>query len=59
VAKSKNPPGPGFWQGLATGRRFKRGALGLLRQWQRDYGDIAYLRIGALRFYWLFHPDLV
>jgi len=43
---------------LATGRRFKRDTLGLLRQWQRDYGDIAYLRIGTLRFYWLFHPDL-
>lgn len=58
MAKSKNPPGPGFWRGLATGRRVKRDPLGLLRQWQRDYGDIVYLRFGALRFYWLFHPDL-
>src|SRR5262245_14903627 len=58
MARSKNPPGPGFWQGLATGRRFQRDALGLLRQWQRDYGDIVYLGLGPLRFYWLFHPDL-
>lgn len=58
MAKSKNPPGPGFWQGLATGRRFKQDALGLLGKWQRDYGDIVYLGVGGLRFYWLFHPDL-
>lgn len=58
MARSTNPPGPGFWHGLATGRRFARDALGLLREWQRLYGDIVYLGMGPLRFYWLFHPDL-
>lgn len=58
MAASKTPPGPGFWRGLTTGRRFRRDALGLLRQWQRAYGDIVYLGLGGLRFYWLFHPDL-
>jgi cytochrome P450 len=32
--------------------------LGLLRRWQRTYGDVVYLGVGGLRFYWLFHPDL-
>lgn len=58
MGRSNNPPGPSFWQGLAIGRRFQRDALGLLREWQRDYGDIVYLRMGPLRFYWLFHPNL-
>ena len=58
MGSSKNPPGPGFWRGLATGWRFQRDALGLLRDWQREFGDIVYLRMGPLRFYWLFHPDL-
>jgi cytochrome P450 len=58
MGTSKTPPGPGFWQGLATGRNFRRDALGLLRKWHRDYGDIVYLGVGTLRFYWLFHPGL-
>lgn len=57
-AKSKNPPGPGMIEGLSTGKRFQRDALGLLRQWHRDYGDVVYLGFGPNRFYWLFHPEL-
>lgn len=58
MASSNNPPGPGLWQSLTVGRRFQRDALGLLRRWHRDYGDIAYLGLAGQRFYWLFHPEL-
>lgn len=58
MARSHKPPGPGFIEGLSTGQRFQRDALGLLRQWHRDYGDIVHLGFGPNQFYWLFHPDL-
>lgn len=54
----KSPPGPSPWQSLTVGRRFQRDALDVLRQWHREYGDIACLGLGRLRFYWIFHPDL-
>ncbi len=53
-----NPPGPGLWKGLQTATRFQADALGTLRDWQGRFGDIMLLKIGGLRFYWLFHPDL-
>jgi cytochrome P450 len=55
---TKNPPGPGFWQALKTGMKFSQDALGTLRRWHRDYGDLVYMNIGGMRYYWLFHPDL-
>ena len=53
-----NPPGPGFWSTFTLGERFNRDALGVLRQFHRDYGDIASFGFGPWRYYWLFHPDL-
>lgn len=58
MTTSNNPPGPGIWQSWTTGQRFQRDALGLLRQWHRDYGDIVLVKVGSLRFYWVFHPEL-
>ena len=58
MTNTKNPPGPGFWQSLTTSQQFQRDALGLLRRWHREYGDIVLVKVGGLRFYWLFHPDL-
>lgn len=58
MSKSKPPPGPGLWQKLTLSRQFRHDALGLLRNWQRQYGDIVYVGMGPLRFYWVFHPDL-
>lgn len=58
MVQSINPPGPGLWEGLQAGRRFQQDALGLLEEWQRRFGDVAHYRLGKLRFYWLFHPDL-
>ena len=55
---STNPPGPGFWEALTTGIKFSQDALGTLRRWHRDYGDLVYLSIGGMRYYWVFHPDL-
>lgn len=55
---SNNPPGPGFWESLKTGFMFSRDALGTLRRWHRDYGDLVYFSIGGMRYYWAFHPDL-
>ncbi len=37
---------------------FSRDALGTLRRWHRDYGDLVYFSIGGMRYYWAFHPDL-
>lgn len=53
-----NPPGPGFWEGLKTGAKFAQDALGTLRGWHRDYGDLVCLNLGVQRYYWIFHPDL-
>lgn len=58
MASLQNPPGPPFWEGLATSWRFAHDPFGLMRQWQRDYGDIVFLNAGIAHFYWLFHPDL-
>ncbi len=58
MASPKHPPGPSAWQGLTISRRFQTNALGVLRDWQRDYGDIVHLGWGPFHFYWLFHPDL-
>lgn len=55
---STNPPGPGFWEALMTGIKFSQDALGTLRRWHREYGDLVYLSIGGMRYYWVFHPDL-
>lgn len=54
------PPGPsGGFLGLPLANRFKADPIGFLVQMHRDYGDVVHLRMGPIRFFLLFHPDLV
>jgi cytochrome P450 len=53
------PPGPRDWLfGLTIGRRSLREPLAFLQEMARDYGDIAYVRIGPYYSYIINHPDL-
>src|SRR6187431_3022751 len=45
--------------GLDLYPRFRRNLLDMLRQIAREHGDIAFFRIGPLRFLLLNHPDHV
>jgi cytochrome P450 len=53
-------PGPSTRAfGLELYPRFRRNLLDMLRQVAREHGDIAFFRIGPLRFLLLNHPDHV
>jgi cytochrome P450 len=58
--KTHNPPGPrdGFF-GLTIGLRSLREPLAFLQEMARDYGDIAYVRVGPYHSYVINHPDLI
>jgi len=56
--QANQPPGPNFWRSLWIGQRFKQDPLGLLRDWQREFGDLLHVNLFGMHLYWLFHPDL-
>src|SRR5947209_2784872 len=54
------PPGPRDWCfGLTVGLRSLRQPLAFLRETAREYGDIAYVRVGPYHSYVINHPDLI
>jgi cytochrome P450 len=59
-ASRQDPPGPrtGFL-GLAHLRRMREDLLGFPTELARTYGDLASLRMGAVRLYFLNHPAFV
>jgi cytochrome P450 len=58
--KTAYPPGPRDWLfGLTIGLRSLREPLAFLQEMARDYGDIAYVRVGAYHSYVINHPDLI
>jgi cytochrome P450 len=57
--KAHYPPGPRDWFfGLTIGLRSLRQPLAFLQEMARDYGDVAYVRVGPYRSYILNHPNL-
>lgn len=55
-----HPPGPkDALFGIRLIRRFRRDPLSFVLEVARDYGDLAYLRFGPIRTYFVFHPQLV
>lgn len=54
----ERPPGPNL-STLAALRAFRSDRIGLLERTARDYGDIAYVRLGRFHVYLLGHPDYV
>src|SRR5262245_46964965 len=60
VMTTPYPPGPRDWFfGLTIGLRSWREPLALLEEMAREYGDIAYVRVGPYRSYVINHPDLI
>jgi hypothetical protein len=58
--KAHYPPGPRDWFfGLTLGLRSLREPLAFLQEMARDYGDIAYVRVGPYHSYVINHPDLI
>jgi cytochrome P450 len=58
--KTAYPPGPRDWVfGLTIGLRSLREPLAFLQEMTRDYGDVAYVRVGPYRSYIINHPDLI
>src|SRR5262245_704397 len=54
------PHGPRDWFfGLTIGLRSLREPLAFLEEMAREYGDIAYVRVGPYRSYVINHPDLI
>jgi cytochrome P450 len=54
------PPGPKDpLLGIRLLRRFRSDPLNFVEQIARQYGDLAYLRFGPVRTYFVFHPQLV
>lgn len=54
------PPGPkDGLLGLSLIRRFRADPLGFVTDTAREYGDLAYLRFGPVRTYFLYAPHLV
>ncbi len=54
------PPGPkGTFFGATLARRFRTDPLGFITELGRDYGDLAYARMGPVRAYFAVHPDLI
>jgi cytochrome P450 len=54
------PPGPRDWCfGLALAGRFRTRTLEFITDMSRNYGDMAYFRIGPYRVYFVNHPALV
>jgi cytochrome P450 len=54
------PPGPRDWFfGLTIGLRSLREPLAFLEEMAREYGDIAYVRVGPYRSYVINHPNLI
>ena len=57
---AKYPPGPkDAWLGATLAMRFRREPLAFITDVCRAYGDIAYLRMGPLRAYFVNHPRLI
>jgi cytochrome P450 len=55
-----NPPGPRDWFfGFALGRRLRTRTLEMMTDLARNYGDLAYFRLGPFRVYSVNHPALV
>ncbi|HVH12086.1 MAG TPA: cytochrome P450, partial [Longimicrobium sp.] len=54
-----DPPGPRDRFSLRRLTAFRRDAPGSLQALQREYGDVARLRLGRRRIYLLSHPELV
>jgi cytochrome P450 len=58
--KTHYPPGPRDWCfGLTLGLRSLREPLAFLQEMAREYGDIAYIRVGPYHSYVINHPDLI
>ncbi len=58
--KTHYPPGPRDWFfGLTIGLRSLREPLTFLQEMARDYGDIAYVRVGPYQSYVINHPNLI
>lgn len=54
------PPGPRNWFfGLLHIRRMKRDLLGFYADLHRRFGDVAGLRLGPYRTFFLFHPEAI
>ena len=57
--ETKYPPGPRDWCfGYTIGLRSLREPLAFFQEMARDYGDIAYFRVGPYRSYVINHPNL-
>ena len=55
-----HPPGPqDRFFGIGLIRRFRAQPLEFITQLARDHGDLAYLRLGPLRTYFVFRPTLI
>src|SRR5262249_32687707 len=53
-----HPPGPKDWLfGMRLVNRIKADSLGFYTDLHRDYGDVAYMRLGPHHDYTFFHPD--
>ena len=57
---SRVPRGPkDSFLGLSFVRRFRNDPLQFITELGREYGDVAYLRMGSIRMYLLNHPHLI
>jgi cytochrome P450 len=55
-----HPPGPRDWFfGFTVGLRSLREPLAFFQEMARDYGDIAFVRVGPYRAYVINHPSLI
>src|SRR5262245_61880985 len=56
----KHPPGPTTWTlGIRQAQQIRHRPLEFLIRLREEYGDFVKVRMGAFRFYWAFHSDLV
>src|SRR6185295_4534817 len=53
------PPGPSYWTPFGAARELRPDPLAYVTRLQREYGDVALLRMGHLSAYFFFHPDAV
>ena len=53
-------PGPrGGWFGLGLARRFQKDTLGFIADVMHTYGDIALVKIGPMKLWFINHPELI
>ncbi len=59
MSSNKLPPGPKSWLPWSTLVALRRDPLDFFQKIAREYGDIAYFRLGPENVFLLNHPDLI